>query len=372
MSVFECGICGEDETISSSNCIRLTDAEEDRVCKECFEGSVIDGFRQAINNPLEYPYRWGGQAIYFQNFRDHIPDDAWAELTAAYEARKEELDLRITQRLYCRLCGAFAGKRSTDGNTQCPGCSQQICAICGQRAGPHDCDDEPNENFKGLKRGAEYQRCPGCRDGIELKDGCNHMVCSKCLTNFCFICGQEALADSGHWNAGNFCPRFNQPGAGNALHDHPETPARIREAYVPDENDFRLQEHVATTRRRLRALHQELQYQLATRPDRVTIMSNEPRSHLLRRLLLTMENLILDFGLLDFEERWDVTDEDPDGVRREQIDDSWHDPRDREAMRNLPVLRDAVLDYLAMDIEAGTWRAHINEEERRRLVEQYP
>jgi hypothetical protein len=47
----------------------------------------------------------------------------------------------------------------------------------------------------------------------------NHLVCNRCGTNFCFICGAETDHDSGHWNVGNPCPRYNQPGAENAQHD---------------------------------------------------------------------------------------------------------------------------------------------------------
>lgn len=45
------------------------------------------------------------------------------------------------------------------------------------------------------------------------------MICNRCGTNFCFVCGAEADADSGHWNVGNPCPRYNQPGDENAHHD---------------------------------------------------------------------------------------------------------------------------------------------------------
>lgn len=359
-NVFECGICAEDHTISSSNCIRMTDAEEDRICRECFEGSVIDGFRQAINNPIEYPYYWGEQAIYLQNFRNHIPDAVWSELTAAYEARKEELETPMTQRLYCRLCGAFASKRSSGGNTQCPGCSQQICAECGQSSGPHNCDDETDENLKGLQRGKHYQRCPGCRAPHQLADGCNHIVC-PCRTNYCFICGREAHPDSGHWSAGNLCPRYNQPGTENAQYDHPRAAeyARWEEEYAPDEHDFFLRRHVRRTRRDLRAIRATVEEE--------DLADRRPRIALRERLLLVIDSLIVEIGILDFEERFDayIHDED-DASRSEEIERAWHDPQLRNLLTALPVLENAVRDVLAMEVDHDH-RAYIVEDVRASL-----
>ena len=64
---------------------------------------------------------------------------------------------------------------------------------------------------------------------LALESGCNHLICNRCGTNFCFVCGEEADANSGHWNAGNPCPRYNQPGAANAQHDEDFEPGEIEE-----------------------------------------------------------------------------------------------------------------------------------------------
>lgn len=47
------------------------------------------------------------------------------------------------------------------------------------------------------------------------------MVCqnSSCKTNLCFICGKEAFPDSGHWDRGNECSRWNHPDDPNAQFD---------------------------------------------------------------------------------------------------------------------------------------------------------
>jgi hypothetical protein len=71
---------------------------------------------------------------------------------------------------------------------------------------------------EGVVRGRDFQRCNGCKTSIVLRDGCNHMTCTKCGHNFCYICGKDATEDSGHWFPGG-CPRWGQPGEQNAMFD---------------------------------------------------------------------------------------------------------------------------------------------------------
>jgi E3 ubiquitin-protein ligase RNF14 len=33
------------------------------------------------------------------------------------------------------------------------------------------------------------QNCPSCKAAIEKSMGCNHMICSRCHTHFCYLCG---------------------------------------------------------------------------------------------------------------------------------------------------------------------------------------
>jgi hypothetical protein len=63
------------------------------------------------------------------------------------------------------------------------------------------------EGIEGLVRGKDFQNCPKCHTVIHLETGCNHMTC-KCTENFCFLCGEPAGDDSGHWERDG-CPRYN-------------------------------------------------------------------------------------------------------------------------------------------------------------------
>src|SRR6185369_5781698 len=44
--------------------------------------------------------------------------------------------------------------------------------------------------------------CPVCGIGINWREGCKHMCCPSCLTEFCFVCLQQKL--NGVWPCGSF------------------------------------------------------------------------------------------------------------------------------------------------------------------------
>ena len=57
------------------------------------------------------------------------------------------------------------------------------------------------EYFKGLDKGS-VTNCPKCGLIIEKEEGgCNHMICSKCNYQFCWICGSKYNVD--HFDASN-------------------------------------------------------------------------------------------------------------------------------------------------------------------------
>ena len=71
----------------------------------------------------------------------------------------------------------------------CNECHHQKCVRCSEMyTSDHTCI--PSLDL------AEYIReggviCPGCHVPVEKVEGCNHMTCSRCATEFCMLCGQK-------------------------------------------------------------------------------------------------------------------------------------------------------------------------------------
>ena len=80
-------------------------------------------------------------------------------------------------------------------DSTCSACHLSICTLCG--APSHEgltCLEHKEWSAAGI---LDYQKwmednrfkpCPKCKIGIEKSEGCNHMTCRGCSTNFCWIC----------------------------------------------------------------------------------------------------------------------------------------------------------------------------------------
>ena len=57
-------------------------------------------------------------------------------------------------------------------------------------------------------------QCPSCGVAVELSSGCNHVTCSQCECEFCFLCGGRYLCGLHFWDY-NFltgCPGMQHAG----------------------------------------------------------------------------------------------------------------------------------------------------------------
>lgn len=226
----------------------------DVVCSDCIVHHIVPMFEAALKYEHQYPPKFGNLELDPHEFLAFF--DKPDELLQKYEKAQREYNTPIKARFYCSGCGAFLCKRSEDksvcnGNVRCHHCGALTCGSCDANAtdimGYHTCADKAVKSeekvidaWKGLERGKDYQRCPkeDCGLPVQLRDGCSHMICVSCTTNFCWLCGAKVSGPySGHWDQGSACPRWNRPGAPNAQYDNAELDARLRDAVGDRELD---------------------------------------------------------------------------------------------------------------------------------------
>ncbi|KAK5711632.1 hypothetical protein LTR17_018332 [Elasticomyces elasticus] len=240
----KCAACLNDESTQ-----RITPVLDHHACYNC----ITAHFELATEDESHYPPRWGDHVL-------NIDDYAHALSTAVlerYMKKALEWEVRPDRRLYCTQvlsgaetkCDTFLGERTggaTNFRYSCEACDALSCPACGdivpsmlRSSEPtHICDlaklrtFDDMSDFGSLIRGKDFQICPGKRCGrkIELADGCNHVKCF-CGEQFCYVCGIEANAYSGHWQAD--CPRYGQRGSRNAIYDHPPAPYGFRDDRGP-------------------------------------------------------------------------------------------------------------------------------------------
>merc|ERR1719427_2221004 len=100
---------------------------------------------------------------------------------------------------------------------QCPECRTVICFNCsklwhGYFSKCHTADAEQEEKYREWEATRDVQKCPKCKMRIEKTEGCNHMTCSSCRYEFCWICRGKYLSEAhfSDWNVFG-CPggQFN-------------------------------------------------------------------------------------------------------------------------------------------------------------------
>jgi len=85
-----------------------------------------------------------------------------------------------------------------DGSAHCP-CGEQRCLACGFRDHwPASCSNSAvsrrlsKKDLTSRRVQVEIRSCPRCHECWEKTFGCNHMICSRCGTSFCWGCGKES------------------------------------------------------------------------------------------------------------------------------------------------------------------------------------
>lgn len=76
----------------------------------------------------------------------------------------------------------------------------EFCMNCRQK--PHkgrDCDLKEEKGWMVFKKENHLKKCPKCGIEIYKDSGCNHMTCTKCQYQFCWICGMKYTSSS-HYN----------------------------------------------------------------------------------------------------------------------------------------------------------------------------
>ena len=127
-------------------------------------------------------------------------------------------------------CGRIA--RSGPGATtvKCApgGCGSAFCARCGEEAhAPASCsllstwlDKCRNESETANWILANTKRCPKCTTRIEKNQGCNHITCSVCKADFCWMClapwAEHGATTGGYYKCNRFDPAKADDDSGDA------------------------------------------------------------------------------------------------------------------------------------------------------------
>lgn len=86
-------------------------------------------------------------------------------------------------------CEGYMRGSESDPHVTCPICGYEMCFRCGsQWHGKETCEQHMDAAYEEWAKGQEVQLCPRCKLRIEKINGCNHITCSVCRYEWCWLC----------------------------------------------------------------------------------------------------------------------------------------------------------------------------------------
>ncbi|KAL4966216.1 BRcat and Rcat domain-containing protein [Aspergillus stella-maris] len=155
-------------------------------CREETEFSML--FERAMNDESLFPPRCCRQPFALNIVRIFLNSDL------IKRSEKKKIEFETPNRTYCYSpeCSAFIHRSNIEDDiATCPECSFTTCTSFKERAHTGDCpNDTALQQLLETAQQNDWQRCYSCWRFVELKHGCNHMIC-RCGAKFCYNCGER-------------------------------------------------------------------------------------------------------------------------------------------------------------------------------------
>ena len=193
----DCNICGdsypENEFIKYDKC-------KDSYCSDCWlnyvKGKIENGIVEKINC-----MNYNCKEILSKEFILSIINSD-KNLILKYNKFIKRLEiLNDSKKKFCPYpeCDSYA-EENKNKIVSCKN-GHKFCFKCLKNHNEKtNCEDEMDNDFKIWMKNRIVKRCPKCRLWTEKNEGCNHMTCSQCRAQLCWLCGQ--FYEPNHFNKG--------------------------------------------------------------------------------------------------------------------------------------------------------------------------
>ena len=195
----ECGVCMD--TIESNDIFKVTISCKHYFCVDCWK----EYLKEKINNANVYKLSCMDHECNFilePKFIKKILDND-NDLLEKYDRFLSRQNLMNSNKKikFCPFpdCDGYAEKKSSK-YVKCNK-GHEFCFEC--LAPPHGmkgCAKIIDKGFEEWKAHTLVKRCPNCKFWTEKNEGCNHMTCSQCKFQWCWVCEKECVA--GHYEFG--------------------------------------------------------------------------------------------------------------------------------------------------------------------------
>ena len=199
-----CQICFECVPVSevvSAPCSHL-------FCRDCMTGYVTSKVNDGHVLNVHCPYPNCSRVLSSSNFLNLLPSD----LHTKYERFRQNAEVALDPNArWCPTAGCDTvlkrGKGKTSDRLKCNKCKRSLCFSCNEvwHEG-RTCEQAANGVMAAYRRSHDVRQCPECNTTIERSEGCNHMTCTRCRFQFCWLCQRRYTKHHfAFWNLGG-CP----------------------------------------------------------------------------------------------------------------------------------------------------------------------
>ncbi|KAM5264005.1 E3 ubiquitin-protein ligase RNF217 [Ctenodactylus gundi] len=198
LMVLMCRVCLEDKPIKPLPCCKKAVCEE---CLKIYLSSQVQLGQVEIKCPITECFEFLEETtvVYNLTYEDSIKYKYFSELGRIDPSTKP-----------CPQCKHFTtfkkkghiptpSRSESKYKIQCPACQFIWCFKCHSPWHEGVNCKEYKKGDKLLRHWASEiehgqrnaQKCPKCKIHIQRTEGCDHMTCSQCNTNFCYRCGER-------------------------------------------------------------------------------------------------------------------------------------------------------------------------------------
>ena len=139
--------------------------------------------------------------------KDFLKEDE--ELLRKFEKFKRDLEVSMDPKH--RWCIRPGCEYLVEGDINHPRaeckCGQVMCFNCmNQWHEGRDCETAIDMEYRRYAEKGRVKNCPKCNTRIEKNEGCNHMHCTRCKFDFCWLCNREYKPGHYEWYNLLGCP----------------------------------------------------------------------------------------------------------------------------------------------------------------------
>eukprot|EP01080_Neovahlkampfia_damariscottae_P001708 gene1708-477_t len=206
--VIECSICFDE--ISSKD-IYIMDECDHKFCRECLIEYITSKIKSGETDSIRCPDLKCKREMKLSELKQLVSQ----ELIEKYDEFSLKKALaQMKNVIYClndKCNNAMIVDTEVEDNMiicNNEDCKMKICIQC--KVPYHDgisCEEYQKWKLNSQESEKQYsewaqknsKKCPQCKTDIEKSGGCNHMKCTKCGCNWCWICGESFKSTYSHF-----------------------------------------------------------------------------------------------------------------------------------------------------------------------------